>query len=327
MRSFVLKLVVFLLLQGAGLALLLRYYDAGGTNYFGSIVDKHQRLEHTAPPRIILLGGSNVPFGFDSDVMEKTLGRPVVNMGVAAGLGAEFMLADVESELRAGDILVLSLEYDHFARGAGGSGFDPAVLQQALIFRPKGLLSLGPMHFRKIVLDRGLMLLGEITRRGLRVGVHAKSAERPGERSARAAFNAWGDLGGHRGDPARITAEAVERLPIVLPLPDYPNKNLLRHLAHFVERSAKKGVVVAFTFPPKPEGALRRDRDRADRLAAALREIPGLILLDTPQEQGYPAGQFFDSANHLTAQGAAARTRKVSAALRRILKASPRPDV
>src|SRR5437868_6275225 len=108
--------------------------------------------------------------------MEKELGRSVVNMGVAAGLGAEFMLADIEPELRSGDILVLSLEYDHFARGRGrGGGFDPAVLQQTLIFRPEGLLALRPIHFRKILLNRGLVLLGEIARHALGTGAPSKS--------------------------------------------------------------------------------------------------------------------------------------------------------
>src|SRR5690349_17326278 len=97
MRAFLSKVILFLLLQAVLFAILLKNYDASNeTNYFARIVEKHQRLAASPPPRVILLGGSNVPFGFESDVMEGAIGRPVVNMGLAAGLGAEFMLTDIE---------------------------------------------------------------------------------------------------------------------------------------------------------------------------------------------------------------------------------------
>jgi hypothetical protein len=317
MPRFIFNLFLFLLLQAIGFAFLLKNYDVSReTNFFARIVEKHQRLAATPPPRIILLGGSNVPFGFQSEVMEKSLGRPVVNMGLAAGLGVDFMLADIEPELRRGDLVVLSLEYDHFARGAGhGGGFDASVLQQTLIFRPQGFLALRPIHFRKMILDRGLILLGEIARHGLHIGQPVRRGDQPEERSARAGFNQWGDLVGHRNEPSRISRESLEGAPLVVRQPDFPNKALLRTIRDFVQRSQKRGIRVAYTFPPKPIATLHRDAGLAEQVAAALRQIPDLILLDSPQDQAYPADQFFDTANHLTSAGATARTAKVSAAL------------
>jgi hypothetical protein len=322
MRRFGFNVFLFLLLQALGFAFLLQNYDVSReTNFFARIVEKHERLAATPPPRIILLGGSNVPFGFESDVMEQALGRPVVNMGLAAGLGVEFMLADLEPELRRGDVVVLSLEYDHFARGAGhGGGFDPSVLQQVLIFRPKGFLALRPIHFRKIILDRGLTLLGEIARHGLRIGHPVKRGDLPEERSARAGFNEWGDLVGHRKEPSRISRETLEATPLVVRQPDFPNKALLRAIRDFVQRCERREIRVAYTFPPKPIATLRRDAAQAQQVEAALRRIPDLILLDSPQDHAYAADQFFDTANHLTAAGAAMRTAKVTAALRRALQ-------
>ena len=43
---------------------------------------------------IVLLGGSNVAFGFDSRVLKEKTGMPVINAGLHAGLGLRFMMAD-----------------------------------------------------------------------------------------------------------------------------------------------------------------------------------------------------------------------------------------
>ena len=63
---------------------------------------------------IVLLGGSNVAFGFDSRVLEEKTGMPVINAGLHAGLGLRFMMADCLPRLRKGDMLVFSPEYEHF---------------------------------------------------------------------------------------------------------------------------------------------------------------------------------------------------------------------
>lgn len=325
MRRFILQVAAFVLLQSALLGVLLSYYDVPAeTNYLAATVDKHRRLHARQAPRVILVGGSNVAFGFESDRMERALGRPVVNMGLAAGLGVEFMLAEIESALRAGDIVVLSLEYDHFARGPALGrysmlGFDPNVLQQVLIFRPEGWQALGWAHLRKIVLDRGLSILGEITRRSLLSGIGAGAARASENPSPREGFNPWGDLIGHRQERARTTPELVNRLPLVADVRGFPNAVTLEVIRGFVERTRRVGARVAFTFTPKPTGTIDRDGELAGRLAEALRGIPGLEALDIPQDHAYAPEQFFDTANHLTAEGAAQRTSKVIASLQRLV--------
>lgn len=325
MRRFCLQSLVFLLLQAGLLCLLLTNYNVSDeTNYLAATVEKHIRLQKTSAPRVILLGGSNVALGFESDRMERELGRPVVNMGLAAGLGAEFMLAEIEPELKAGDTVVLSFEYDHFARGPNEGryselGFDPRIMQQVLIFRPSGMFDLGLIHFRKIILDRGLTILGEIARRGLTFRIESSPSTGLEQQSARRAFNAWGDFLGHRRAPPRATPEAIDAGHLVADIRGFPSPVLLSRIRNFVERSERKGTHVVFSFAPKPSGVMQREKHFALQLVEALRSIPGLPLLDTPEEQTYPPNQFYDTANHLTAEGAAARTTKVIDSLRPIV--------
>ncbi|MFM8359632.1 MAG: hypothetical protein ACKOET_13875 [Verrucomicrobiota bacterium] len=320
MTRFVLQVAGFLALQFLLGALLLRGYDVPGeSNYLAGIRDKLRRAAETASPRILLVGGSNVPFGFRSDLLASLTGRPVVNVGLAAGIGSEFMLAQAAQVARPGDVILLSLEYDQFASGprAGawsGQGFDPAILQQVLVFHPGSVACLGPTHFRKVVLDRGLRILGEVIRR--RVGQAFVPAPRdPAGDRRRRGFNEHGDAVGHWDLPSRMDPAVLARARLVGEARGFPNPALLGHLARFVARQRERGVAVAFTFPPKPATALAHDAPLAGQLAAALRSIPGLRVLDQPADHGYPPELFFDTANHLTGEGARRRTERVAIAL------------
>jgi hypothetical protein len=243
-------------------------------------------------------------------------------MALAAGLGAEFMMTEIEPYLCRGDSVVLSLEYDHFARGAVSGrdlGFDPDILSQVLIVRPEAVRALGSPHFRKVLLERGLTLLGEMMRRSVGLGAECASTSPEDAPSARAAFNAWGDFVGHRNEAPRTSAEAVNAAPLVAYPAGFPNAALLQRIDDFVQRAGKRGVRVAFTFPPRSTGTLQRDLYLARRLEVALREIRGLIVLDTPEDHAYPPEQFFDTSNHLTAEGAADRTARLIGALEPLL--------
>lgn len=63
---------------------------------------------------IVLLGGSNVAFGYKSNTITDSLNIPVINAGLHAGIGLKFILDNCERYLRKNDILVISPEYSHF---------------------------------------------------------------------------------------------------------------------------------------------------------------------------------------------------------------------
>ena len=46
-------------------------------SYLDAVIDKHARLAQAAPPRVLLAGGSNTAFGFDSPLLEGLVDRPV----------------------------------------------------------------------------------------------------------------------------------------------------------------------------------------------------------------------------------------------------------
>jgi len=80
--------------------------------YVAALIDKDELLGSTLGPRFLFVGGSNLAFGLDSTMVEEAAGLPVVNCGLHANLGLQFMLNRARIHLTEGDIVVLCPEYD-----------------------------------------------------------------------------------------------------------------------------------------------------------------------------------------------------------------------
>ena len=103
-KKFLLKLLLFGILTAAYINYILPQYNKG---YDAALIDKTARLESTDEPKIVLLGNSNVAFGFDSAMIEEQTGMPVVNMGLHAGAGNAFHEDMARFHVCEGDIYIL----------------------------------------------------------------------------------------------------------------------------------------------------------------------------------------------------------------------------
>ena len=78
--------------------------------FLGEFDNKVERLQNTDGPKVILVGGSSVAFGVDAELLEQTLGMPVINFGLYATLGTKTMLDYSKSGIDEGDIIVIAPE-------------------------------------------------------------------------------------------------------------------------------------------------------------------------------------------------------------------------
>ena len=76
-------------------------------NYQAALGDKLDRLNSINEPKIILVGHSNLSFGMNSEMLEREMGMPVVNLGLHGGLGNAFHEEMAKSNINAGDIVVV----------------------------------------------------------------------------------------------------------------------------------------------------------------------------------------------------------------------------
>ncbi|MCP5516179.1 MAG: hypothetical protein H7A45_02850 [Verrucomicrobiales bacterium] len=309
MPAFLVRLTLFLLLQALlGAAVLHWGRVPTTTNYLAGTREKHARLQRIAPPRVLLVGGSNVPFGFQSARIEDALGLAVVNLGLVGGLGIGFMLDEVRDAVAPGDVVVLSFEYELF-----NGGSDAAVQRQVVQFRPANLRHL-PVARWPGFLDRdALPLIGGAFRAALGLDRGGDASATDG--GAHAGFNAWGDYVGHWGRPrpAGDGPRGSRGTAVTL------TGRVREQLARFAQYCRERGARCALTFPPHPTAVLEARRDEVTRVVEALRAIPGLAVLDGPFDQAYPEALFYDTGYHLVEAGSAQRTDKLIAALRPLI--------
>ena len=116
MRNFLLNIfkLIILTVSVLVLSLFLIPDKVSQTSILGALTDKHMMLQNIHSQKIILLGGSNVSFGMNSEKLIEKYHKPVVNMGIHAGLGLEYIVNDIKPFINKGDLLILIPEYEHF---------------------------------------------------------------------------------------------------------------------------------------------------------------------------------------------------------------------
>lgn len=299
MRAFLFKLLIFACLAVAGFALLLRSYPKEEANqYVKVIADKEARLLATPAPRLLLVGGSNLAFGIDSAALERAVGRPTINLAVTMEFGHEFILNQAAAHVRAGDSVVLSLEYYGFT----GAAPMAHALAPALQAAPGNWRHLALPQW-KALLDGGLLQLGHAARTSL---AHARGYYVPFTGTYRRdAFTPRGDMISHHGQPAK-------------PLPQHPLslteaslRATLADITAFVARCRAQGATVYFELPPWPESHARAQLALLQRIDAGLRGVPHLTVLNTPSTVALPDALFYDTEYHLTQEGGALRTQRL----------------
>ena len=88
-----------------GFALPAQY----GETFLGELSAQVDRLSESRGQRIILAGGSSVPFSLRCDLLEAALpGYTVIDFGLYADIGTAVMLELLELELRSGDLVIIA---------------------------------------------------------------------------------------------------------------------------------------------------------------------------------------------------------------------------
>lgn len=114
-RTFLLGVLLALLLLFVGWLLVL--HSLAGRPHVhnqwveGAYAHKLAAAAAIDGPRALIVAGSGAMFGLDSAALGAALGRPVVNLGVNAGILAPYIIDHAEQALRPGDWLILPLEY------------------------------------------------------------------------------------------------------------------------------------------------------------------------------------------------------------------------
>ena len=276
--------------------------------FMGELSCKVQRLKESPSPRIILLGGSAVAFGVDSERMEQELdGFHVVNFGMYAALGTTVMLDLSENDLREGDLVIVIPEQS--AQTLSDS-FDPYVMWQGLD-GACGLLRELPVHTWG-------RLLGAFPSFAAGKLAYALSGSRPEPTGIyrRASFDERGDICAAY-DRNEMPDGYDASTPIVFDTA-LPDAAFLARLNSYAAKAREKGAAVWYAFCPMNALAVTGQETPDDFCDALMRALDMPVIGD-PKDSVMDPCWFFDTNFHLNTSGKLVYTRTLLGAIKAML--------
>ncbi|MBP5777113.1 MAG: hypothetical protein J6W56_06130 [Prevotella sp.] len=197
MKRFIYKILLFLFAFIAINALLQFSIPKDKNGYHCEYNHKVELLEKTPSPRIIFIGGSNIPFGINSKTLKDSLHIDIVNFGLHAGIGIRYPLVDYLDYARKGDIAVIQMEYANYFTGGNGEPESLLPLMVATNWRNVGRLNF--YQWRNILV--GVPQVTVLNLKRVLNYTTTKSFDTPSENEifayVKSGFNELGDEVGH----------------------------------------------------------------------------------------------------------------------------------
>lgn len=274
-----------------------------GESYYAELAPLTERLYQTEGKKLVLVGGSNVAFGVDVELLEEILADKgfdytVCPYGLYAAVGCSAMLSLSEDALGEGDLVVLAVEpTDETMSSYFGAGAFLKCAEDA------------PWLLTKLNADQRRAVLGNYVsylQERLRIVRSGALPEAEGVYS-RAAFGENGNLDYVReGNIMALgfdTSEPVDLRSVSI------EEAFAGQVNDYCRSAAKKGAQVFLSFSPVDRSALTNESEEAllaffdrcrEAFACPIISDPGRYVLDS--------AWFYDSNFHLNSAGARLRT-------------------
>ena len=281
-------LIMFILIFVFLFYIICPQYSQG---YQAAMQDKVERLTSIEEPKIVLLGNSNVAFGFDSQMIQEAMGMPVVNMGLHGGLGNAFQEMPAKLNVTEGDIYVVCHtyynDYDAF--------FDPSLVWTILennwelyrLLRWKDLPELVeayPTYVKKC----------------LKLWSTGSGNIAPADIYSRNRFNEYGDIGYHEGNHYTFTAGSIS-VPGISDI----CMDRLNELNTWLEKRGASLVIAGY---PIPDGEFTPAKEEYIAFQEELERRLDCPVISDFTDYFIPYEYFFDTYAHLTTSGTQIRS-------------------
>ena len=306
----ILSFVAFLLPLAIVISLAALTPVQYGETFYRALPDKFDRLMSTEGKKIVVVGGSSVAFGLDSELLEEYTGMPCVNFGLYAALGTKLMLDLSRPGINDGDIVILAPELD--------------AQTLSMYFSAESTLMATDGRYDLLKYVRGddrLSLLGGLYGHAADKIAHMREGTAPSPVGVYRSdsFNEYGDI-------------ACERAENVMPLYYDPNtrvtldsdildEDFIDYVNEYVRYCERRGASVYFSFCPVNEMALADGTDESTfaKFESYLRRVLDCELISYLDDYVMEAGYFYDTNFHLNDAGVVVRTLNLAQDIRIIL--------
>lgn len=301
---------VAVLLVGLAFVAAVRLGAGAFSHTYQSVIqDKYDALCATDSPKIILIGGSSVAYGFDEALLEEETGYSVVNLGLYGGLGDLFQTEIARANIQSGDIVVLAYEYNWIDDDAF-----TGIISDMVMSGIDGRIEM----YRYIPLRNWGQILGYLP---TYVEKKVEYTRNPGEDIHHTLFDAKGRLVESR--PANVMGDYNEESETWNPVDlsrmviSQASSTYLRQFADDVEN---RGATIVMTAPPLLVDAAMSDPATFTELARCAEERTGIPYLGDPADYLFPAEYMYDTVYHCNETGARVRTQMFAQALNAFLE-------
>lgn len=319
-HRFLLRVALFLLAAGFPLCLLhllLPPWPLDQQHMLAAMIDKHAALADSRA-RILIVGGSSAAFGVDSERISRELSVPVVNLGLHAGLGVEFMLREVAAVATDDDLVILcpepmlSLDGQYKLKCLAESLYPPSGAYFERDLNLDAAIYIERFRHRLSVFRRSLFLpdtesspVIDNRRNGDSLSSDTLDALHASWYT-RQAFNSFGDHIAHANDasPRPLSFEKVS---------PYESWNAIFAMNEFANGF---GGAVFFYHAPLLENVVAGSDAFSAMYQADLDRKLCVRQLNTFTDSLFPLELFFDSALHLNGEGRQEHTGRLIAALK-----------
>lgn len=285
-------LVLAVILTVVGILIISPTYQ---NHILASLNDKHKYLSESNRKRIIIVGGSSALFGIDSKLIEKEFkDYDVVNMGLHAGLGLEFMLNDIKKDIREGDIIIINSEYSHFYGKTNGE----AVLNNVIVYNEfKNFSSLSIENIKVMLNGLPEFLRGQLA--GIILG------ESSGDKNImkRNNISEDGDIKDFDNKKFNITSSKNGMGKY-----DYKNIEIINKFNKFAEG---KGAKVYLTLAPLLDDQYSYWKEYISEIIEKIEENSQVRLISNVDQVIFEEKYMYDSVYHLNYEGRKLRTERL----------------
>lgn len=311
MGKFILQSILFSILLIAGYWFIASHTSLSKGNYYGfsfgymsGLKIKHQRAKEITQPKIMFVGGSNLAYGIDSEMVENTLSIPVVNLALHGGLGVKFILNQAQKFLKKDDIIFISIEYFM------GKGDYKLIEQTCLEFPEIADLQIFSLkeevqhnlnktreELVKLVENKEKPLKHKLKNR--RWNADAKKNYNP-----LLMFNKYGDFTSHLSRRSQYERRSDETKF------QYRYWEGIKLLNKFQAEAKEKGATVFFIYPSLAKSIFDKHIGTIAKFRKDLNNHLDFEVLNNPEDFVFEDSLFYDTHYHLIKEGRAIRTKK-----------------
>lgn len=314
MKKRIIKLIALVLIVFAPLGIFALYADtlpdAYEKTYLGAFDEKYTRLYSAEGKKVIFIGGSSLPFGLRSDLLEDELGGEyeVINFGLYATLGTKFMMDMARDAISEGDIVIICPET---VEQTYSLYFNPDAALQALggLSRLYTKLSLGDCvamahNYFEYSFDR----IGYAVRDNAPdpVGIYRADS-----------LNGYGDISVDR--PNNIMNNGYDVNMEIYTDDRLLESEFIEYVNDYISDARKKGAEVYFNYSPINCLAIRSSSVARAEFERSLKNALDCELLGTIEDYLIDERYFYDTNFHLNSAGAIYFSNMLALSLKRVL--------